>query len=70
VVPHIARRLVGKNIKNCIVVSALAGGVLVVLADMLGRVLLAPTEIPVGIVMAFVGAPFFIYLLLRRNTDA
>ena len=70
VVPHIARGLVGKNIKSCIVVSALAGGVLVVLADMLGRVILAPTEIPVGIVMAFVGAPFFIYLLLRRNTNA
>ena len=70
VVPHIARRLVGKNIKSCIVVSALAGGVLVVLADMLGRALFAPTEIPVGIVMAFVGAPFFIYLLLRRNTNA
>ena len=70
VVPHIARALVGKNIRGCVVVSALAGGVLVVLADMLGRIILAPTEVPVGIVMAFVGAPFFIYLLLRRKTDA
>lgn len=67
VVPHIARRLVGKNIKCCLVVSALVGGVLVVLADMLGRIILAPTEIPVGIVMAFIGAPFFMYLLLRRK---
>ena len=70
VVPHIARALVGKNIKGCVVVSALVGGVLVVVADMLGRIILAPTEIPVGIVMAFVGAPFFVYLLLRRKTDA
>ena len=70
VVPHIARALVGKNIRECVVASALAGGVLVVVADMLGRIILAPTEIPVGIVMAFVGAPFFIYLLLRRKTDA
>ena len=70
VVPHIARALVGKNIKNCIVVSSLAGAVLVLLADMLGRIILAPTEIPVGIVMAFIGAPFFMYLLLRRKHNA
>ena len=70
VVPHIARALVGKSVKGCIVVSAIGGGVLVVMADMLGRVILAPTEIPVGIVMAFVGAPFFMYLLLRRKPNA
>ena len=70
VVPHISRALVGKNIKSCIVVSSLAGAVLVLLADMLGRIILAPTEIPVGIVMAFIGAPFFMYLLLRRKHNA
>lgn len=70
VVPHIARQLVGKGVRDCIVASALAGAVIVIAADMFGRVILAPTEIPVGIVMAFIGAPFFIYLLLRRNTNA
>ncbi|MBP1551143.1 MAG: iron chelate uptake ABC transporter family permease subunit, partial [Oscillospiraceae bacterium] len=48
-------------------VSALLGGAIVTAADMFGRVVLAPTEIPVGIVMAFIGAPFFLYLLLRRK---
>ena len=67
VVPHIARALVGKNVKSCLVVSALFGGAIVTAADMFGRVVLAPTEIPVGIVMAFIGAPFFLYLLLRRK---
>ena len=67
VVPHISRALVGKNVKACLVVSSLIGASLVTAADMFGRVVLAPTEIPVGIVMAFIGAPFFLYLLLRRN---
>lgn len=70
VVPHIARALVGKNIKNSLAVSALAGAVIVTAADMFGRVVLAPTEIPVGTVMAFIGAPFFLYLLLRRKPYA
>ena len=70
VVPHIARTLVGKNIKNSLTVSALAGAVIVTAADMFGRVVLAPTEIPVGTVMAFIGAPFFLYLLLRREPYA
>lgn len=67
VVPHIARALVGKNVRSCLAVSALLGGAIVTAADMFGRVVLAPTEIPVGIVMAFIGAPFFLYLLLRRK---
>lgn len=70
VVPHIARSLVGRDTKNCLVTSALAGAVLVINADMLGRVVLAPTEIPVGTVMAFIGVPFFVYLLLGRKHNA
>ncbi len=70
VVPHISRALVGKNITKCLVVSSFAGAILVTAADMIGRVVLAPTEIPVGIVMAFIGAPFFMYLLLRRKHNA
>jgi len=72
IVPHIARRLVGNNTKYLLIASALIGSVLVVLADLVGRILFRPTEIPVGIVMALLGAPFFFVLLLkgRKNTDA
>ena len=70
VIPHIARRLVGSMLKDLLSVSAILGAVLVMVADLFGRVLFAPTEIPVGIVMAFVGAPFLFYLLLRRKSNA
>jgi len=70
VVPHIARRLTGSRMTRLIPVSALLGAILVVLADLVGRVVFAPTEIPVGIVMAFVGTPFFFRLLLRRKNHA
>lgn len=68
IVPHIARRLTGFRIRPLLLSSALCGGILVVLGDLLGRLLFAPSELPVGIVMAFVGAPFFLFLLLRRRT--
>lgn len=67
VVPHISRRIVGNDTKKLLVFSAFSGAILVIWADLLGRVLLAPTEIPVGIVMAFIGAPFFFILLLKRR---
>lgn len=70
VVPHILRRLFGGNVRACIAAAPLVGGALVTLADLLGRVIIAPSEIPVGIVMAFVGAPFFLVLLLRRRKYA
>ena len=47
--------------------SAMTGSILVLTADLLGRVVFAPSEVPVGIVMAFIGAPFFFFLLLRRR---
>ena len=50
--------------------SALAGGVLVVLADLLGRVLAAPSELPVGILLSLVGGPYFLILLVRRKRHA
>jgi len=67
-VPHIARRIIGGgDVRKLIPVSALLGSVLVVLADLLGRVLFAPSEVPAGIITAFVGAPFFFVLLLQRR---
>lgn len=69
VVPHIARRLVGERTSILLVTSSFIGAVLVILADLFGRIVLAPTEIPVGVIMALIGAPFFFILLLRRRSD-
>ena len=49
--------------------SPFVGATIVVLSDLVARTLFAPAEIPVGIVMAFVGTPFFLYLLLRRRKE-
>jgi iron complex transport system permease protein len=70
VVPHIARRLVGGDAKKIILISVPVSATLVLLGDLLGRILLSPTEIPVGIVMALVGAPFFLYVIVRRSRSA
>ncbi|MGY2003571.1 FecCD family ABC transporter permease [Blastococcus sp. SYSU DS1024] len=63
VVPHIVRRLVGGANSRVLPVSLLVGGAFLVLADLLARVVLAPAELPLGVVTAFVGAPFFAGLL-------
>ena len=63
IVPHIARRLVGGAHALVLPVSLLAGGAFLVLADLVARVVLAPAELPLGVVTAFIGAPFFAGLL-------
>lgn len=70
VVPHIARRLVGERPSRMLPCAALVGAVIVVLADLLGRTLFAPSELPVGILMSMVGAPYFLILLCRRRKYA
>lgn len=70
VVPHIARKINGCSLNDSIITSSIVGAILVLVCDTLGRIIFYPTEIPVGIIMAFVGCPFFIYLLLRRKTYA
>lgn len=70
VVPHMGRALVGQRPGKMIPVSALLGGALVILADLLGRTLFAPSELPVGILMSLIGAPYFLFLLLRRRRYA
>jgi iron complex transport system permease protein len=67
IAPHLGRQLVGTNHQGLIPTSALLGGMLVVAADLLGRTLFAPIEIPCGVVTAAVGAPYFIYLLIRNR---
>jgi ABC-type Fe3+-siderophore transport system permease subunit len=66
VVPHVVRMLWGPNHRFLIPASVLLGAVFVVLADTLARTAAAPTELPIGVVTAFVGVPFFVWLLRRR----
>ena len=67
-IPHISRRLTGtSDVRRLLPAAALLGGTLVVLSDLLGRVLFAPSEIPAGIITALLGAPFFFVLLLQRR---
>jgi ABC-type Fe3+-siderophore transport system permease subunit len=70
VAPHLARRLVGAGHRRVLPVAALLGAVLVVAADALGRWVLAPNEIPVGVVTALVGAPYLVWLLRRQRNHA
>lgn len=65
IVPHSIRLLMGNDYKLLIPGSALLGATLVMLSDTLARTMFSPVEIPVGIVMAVLGAPFFLYLLRR-----
>jgi len=67
VMPHAVRLILGPDHRLLIPAAALAGSVFVVIADLLARVLLAPIEIPVGVITAIIGAPFFLYLLRRRT---
>ncbi len=70
IIPHIARLLLGPDQVRLLPVTALAGAIFLVLADTLARTVLAPTEIPVGILMAIVGGPFFLYLLRRPRPES
>lgn len=65
--PHLARRLVGPAYEGVLPTAALLGGLIVVAADLAGRTVLAPVEIPCGIVTAILGAPYFVYLLYRGS---
>ncbi|CAN5652945.1 iron ABC transporter permease [soil metagenome] len=67
IAPHIARRFVGPSHGGLLPTSAMTGGALVVLADLVGRVSFGAVEIPCGIVTAAIGAPFFLYLLYRNR---
>ena len=67
VAPHIARRLTGASHARMLPVAALVGACLVVAADLIGRILLPPVQLPSGIVTSLIGAPFFAYLLWGRR---
>ena len=67
--PHIARKLVGPLSGSLLPASALVGGLLVILADLVARVAMQPLDLPVGIFTAAIGAPFFIYLLYKNRNN-
>jgi iron complex transport system permease protein len=67
VVPHLVRLLVGVDHRIVLPASALFGASFLVLCDLGARTLLAPVEIPVGVVTAIIGGPFFLWLLVRRG---
>lgn len=68
VVPHLVRLILGPDHRLLIPAAALGGASFLAAADTLARVVIAPIELPVGVIMAFVGAPFFLFLLTRRRT--
>lgn len=67
IVPHQVRNWVGPDLRRLIPLSALAGGMFLVICDTLARVVFAPVEIPVGVITALLGGPFFLVLLRRRR---
>ena len=69
IVPHIVRLLIGPDHRWLLPVSALAGGVLLLLADTIARIIIARTELPTGILTAILGAPFFIMLLVQQRRE-
>ncbi|MBS7542859.1 FecCD family ABC transporter permease [Ancylobacter oerskovii] len=69
VVPHLLRLLIGPGHRLLLPASALAGGALLLGADLVARTIAAPAELPLGIVTAAIGAPFFLWLLLRRRAE-
>ncbi len=69
VVPHVVRLVLGPDHRLLLPASTLVGGVFLVLADLLARSLMPPAELPVGIITALVGGPFFIYLLRKARRE-
>ncbi len=67
VVPHLLRMMIGANHKVLLPLSAIGGAILLLAADILARVIVAPAELPIGILTSALGAPFFLWLLLRRT---
>lgn len=65
--PHLVRLLVGPDYRLLLPLSVIYGAAYVLWADTLARTILAPTEIPLGVVTAFLGAPFFAYLLKKNK---
>ncbi len=66
-IPHIGRFMIGSDSRILVPVSALGGGVLLCIADLIGKSIVSPMELPAGIITAILGAPYFLYLLRRKD---
>lgn len=69
IAPHAVRRLVGPAHEGLLPLAGLFGGLLLILADLIGRWMIAPSEMPVGVVVSLIGAPYFIFLLYRYRNE-
>jgi len=67
IIPHIVRLIIGPDHRVLLPASALLGGVFMIFADTIARIVISPIEIPVGIITALFGGPFFIYLLRAKK---
>jgi len=67
-VPHIVRLVIGADHRLVVPGSLLAGGALLIVSELVARTIMAPSELPVGIVTAFIGVPTFLFLLRRSAT--
>jgi iron complex transport system permease protein len=70
IVPHIARRIVGSSARVLLPAAALCGAALCTLADAIARSIVAPSELPIGVLLAFIGVPAFLYLYLHQERPA
>jgi iron complex transport system permease protein len=68
IIPHLGRMALGSDHRLLIPASALGGAIFLIIADGVARTIISPSELPVGVVTAFIGAPFFIYLLKTRGS--
>jgi iron complex transport system permease protein len=69
VVPHLLRLMIGPDNRLLLPASALLGGILLLLADLIARTVVSPTELPIGLVTSLLGSPFFLYLLMRQKRN-
>ena len=67
IIPHIARKCFGASQQRLLPMSALLGGIFLLLADTVARVIIMPEELPIGILTSLMGGPFFLALLLRKK---
>ena len=70
VTPHIVRMFIGADNRYLVPACALFGAALMLIADIIGRIVIAPSSLPVGVVMSFIGGPVFLWMVLRRNSNA
>jgi iron complex transport system permease protein len=67
IAPHITRRFVGNDYRFLIPCSALTGAVLMIAADIVSRMLVSPTILPIGALTSFLGAPLFLYMIMKKG---